>query len=57
MSQFSVDRFRLDGKVALVTGAVYGIGFELASAMARAGAKIVFNDRKPEGVERRYSCL
>ncbi|WP_088548581.1 gluconate 5-dehydrogenase [Paenibacillus aquistagni] len=52
MSPFSVDRFRLDGKVALVTGAVYGIGFELASAMARAGATIVFNDRKPEGVER-----
>ncbi len=24
---FSMDQFRLDGKIALVTGAVYGIGF------------------------------
>ncbi len=37
------EQFRLDGKVALVTGAVYGIGFAIASALAGAGAKIVFN--------------
>ncbi len=36
--------FRLDGKVALVTGASYGIGFAIANGMAKAGAKIVFND-------------
>ena len=36
--------FRLDGKVALVTGASYGIGFAIASALAEAGATIVFND-------------
>ena len=35
--------FRLDGKVALITGAVYGIGFAIAEAYAVAGAKIVFN--------------
>ncbi len=35
--------FRLDGKVALITGAVYGIGFAIAEAYAAAGAKIVFN--------------
>jgi len=34
--------FRLDGKVALVTGASYGIGFAIASGMAEAGATIVF---------------
>ena len=31
--------FRLDGKIALVTGASYGIGFSIASAMAEAMAK------------------
>jgi len=44
--------FRLDGKVALVTGASYGIGFAIASAMAAAGATIVFNDRKRENLDR-----
>ena len=38
---FSMDNFRLDGKVALVTGGVYGIGFEIASSLAAAGATIV----------------
>ena len=36
--------FRLDGKIALVTGASYGIGFAMASGLAEAGATIVFND-------------
>lgn len=36
--------FRLDGKIALVTGASYGIGFAIAKGLANAGAKIVFND-------------
>ena len=36
--------FDLTGKVALVTGGSYGIGFAIASALAGAGAKIVFND-------------
>ena len=30
--------FSLEGKVALVTGASYGIGFAIASGMAKAGA-------------------
>lgn len=38
------DSFSLKGKVALVTGASYGIGFALASALAEAGATIAFND-------------
>ncbi len=36
--------FRLDGKVALVTGASYGIGFNIACGLAEAGATVVFND-------------
>ena len=37
--------FSLEGKVALVTGAAYGIGFAIAEAYAMAGAKICFNCR------------
>ena len=44
--------FSLEGKVALVTGASYGIGLALATAFARAGAKIVFNDIKQELVDK-----
>jgi len=44
--------FRLDGKIALVTGASYGIGFAMASALAEAGAKIVFNDINQELVDK-----
>ncbi len=44
--------FRLDGKIALVTGASYGIGFAIASGMAEAGATIVFNDIKQELVDK-----
>ncbi|TNM61279.1 gluconate 5-dehydrogenase [Aliirhizobium smilacinae] len=42
------DSFSLKGKVALVTGASYGIGFALASALAEAGATIAFNDINEE---------
>ena len=44
--------FSLEGKVAWVTGASYGIGFAIASAFATAGAKIVFNDIKQELVDK-----
>lgn len=49
---FSMDSFRLDGKVALVTGACYGIGYAIASALAKAGATIVFNGTNPEHVRK-----
>lgn len=39
--------FRLDGKVALVTGATHGIGFAIAQALAQAGARIAFNGHSP----------
>jgi gluconate 5-dehydrogenase len=44
--------FSLEGKIALVTGASYGIGFGIASAFAAAGATIVFNDIKQEFVDK-----
>lgn len=47
-----MDKFRLDGKIALITGASYGIGFAIATAMAEAGATIVFNDIKQELVNK-----
>ena len=47
-----MNQFRLDGKVALVTGASYGIGYAMASALAEAGATIVFNDRNEEAVQK-----
>ncbi len=43
--------FSLEGKVALVTGASYGIGFAIASAMNAAGATIVFNDISQDKVD------
>ncbi len=48
---FDSKDFRLDGKVALVTGASYGIGFAIASAFAAAGATICFNDINEEKTE------
>ena len=45
-------QFSLEGKIALVTGASYGIGFAIASAYAKCGATIVFNDIKQELVDK-----
>lgn len=47
-----MDMFCLDHKVALVTGASYGIGYAIAKGLSAAGATIVFNDINQELVDK-----
>lgn len=47
-----IDRFSLQGKIALITGASYGIGFSIATAYSAAGATICFNDINQELVDK-----
>jgi gluconate 5-dehydrogenase len=42
--------FRLDGKVALITGSTRGLGFAMAEAMIAQGAHVVINGRTDDAV-------
>ncbi|MDP9845722.1 SDR family NAD(P)-dependent oxidoreductase [Streptosporangium lutulentum] len=46
-----LDRFRLDGKVAIVTGASSGLGVTFARGLAEAGADIVIGARRKDRLE------
>ncbi len=46
-----LDTFRLDGDVALVTGAAGGIGSAFGEAMAEAGANVALADVDEDGLE------
>jgi gluconate 5-dehydrogenase len=49
MSTFP-DQFRLDGRTALVTGSARGLGWEMAKALAEAGARVLLHGRTREGI-------
>lgn len=44
------DRFRLDGRIALVNGASRGIGQAIAIGLAKAGAKVAIAARSSDGL-------
>jgi NAD(P)-dependent dehydrogenase (short-subunit alcohol dehydrogenase family) len=46
-----LDRFKLNGKTALVTGGARGLGKTMATALAEAGADIVLTGRSLEGCQ------
>lgn len=46
-----LDKFRLDGRLALVTGATHGIGMALANALYDAGAQVAINSLNQEEVD------
>ncbi len=48
----NLNAFSLEGKIAWVTGASYGIGFAIAEAYAQCGATVVFNDINQELVDK-----
>ena len=49
--------FRLDGRLALITGSSTGIGFALARGLAQAGAEVIINARTAERVEHAVETL
>jgi 2-deoxy-D-gluconate 3-dehydrogenase len=52
-----LDRFRLDGRVALVTGASRGLGRAMALALAEAGADLALVARSREALEETASAV
>lgn len=51
------DQFRLDGRTALVTGSGRGLGWEMAQALAQAGARVLLHGRSAERLAPRLEHL
>jgi NAD(P)-dependent dehydrogenase (short-subunit alcohol dehydrogenase family) len=49
--------FKLDGRVALVTGGTRGLGLSMAQALAEAGAEVVVTSREQEKAQRGAAAL
>ena len=49
--------FDLSGKIALVTGAYRGLGFAIATGLARAGATVVLNARNADAADEAAQAL
>jgi gluconate 5-dehydrogenase len=47
----TADTFRLDGRLALITGSSAGIGLALARGLGQAGAALVLNGRDPQRLQ------
>ena len=52
-----LEKFKLSGKTAVVTGAGQGIGLACGEALAEAGAKVVIADRDPDAAEKGHASL
>lgn len=53
----SLEMFKLDGRVALITGGTRGLGFVMASALAEAGASVVITSRQKERVQETATAI
>lgn len=53
----TADTFRLDGRLALVTGSSAGIGLALARGLGQAGATVVLNGRDASRLEQAMQVL
>ena len=53
----ALDRFRLDGRVAVVTGASSGLGERFARVLAGVGARVVLAARRTERIEALAAAL
>jgi gluconate 5-dehydrogenase len=51
------DQFRLDGRTALITGSGRGLGWEIAQALAQAGARVLLHGRSAERLAPRLAKL
>ena len=56
MSTFP-EKFRLDGRTALITGSARGLGWEMAQGLAEAGARVLLHGRSHERLAPRLAEL